>query len=99
MNMPAVLVQVNISNGGMPKLPVGEVHVSRDGVAGDWQKNRRYHGGPNQAICLFSQELYDRLRAEHSIDLRAGSIGENFTTRGIDMQAIEPGDRLRVGQC
>jgi MOSC domain-containing protein YiiM len=97
--MSAVLVQVNISNGGMPKLPVGQVHVSRDGVAGDWQKNRKYHGGPDRAICLFSQELYDWLRDEHGIDLKNGSVGENFTTRGIDMQSIGPGDRLHVGEC
>jgi len=97
--MAGLLVQVNVSNGGMPKLPVGAARISRDGVAGDWQKNRKYHGGPDQAICLFSQEMYDWLRDEHGIDLKAGSVGENFTTSGIDMQAVGPGDRLRVGDC
>lgn len=80
-------------------MPVGEVSVTRDGVAGDWQKNRKYHGGPDQAICLFSCEQYDCLRDEHGIDLKAGSVGENFTTRSIDMQSLVPGDRLRVGDC
>ena len=38
----------------MPKLPVrGAARVTRDGVEGDWQKNRKYHGGPNRAVCLF----------------------------------------------
>jgi MOSC domain-containing protein YiiM len=95
----AQLLQLNISNGGMPKLPITEAHISRDGVAGDWQKNRKYHGGPDQAICLFSDELYSWLRTDHGIDLKPGSVGENFTTRGVDMQSIQPGDRLRVGEC
>lgn len=97
--MTGVLVQVNVSNGGMPKLPVQAVHVSRDGLAGDWQTNRKYHGGPDQAICLFSEELYHQLRDEHNINLTAGAVGENFTTRGINLQRIVPGDRLQVGDC
>jgi len=93
------LVQLNISNGGMPKQPIGEARVSVEGVAGDWQKNRKYHGGPDQAICLFSVEQYDWLRDEHGIDIAPGSVGENFTTRGIDLQIVKPGDCLRVGEC
>jgi MOSC domain-containing protein YiiM len=94
----AVLLQLNTSPGGMPKLPVARALVSKDGVAGDRQKNRKYHGGPDRAVCLFSVELYDWLRTE-GIDLANGSVGENFTTRGIDLTALAPGRRLRVGQC
>jgi MOSC domain-containing protein YiiM len=83
----------------MPKLPILAAHVTVEGVPGDWQKDRRYHGGPNRAICLFSEELYTWLRAEYNIDLTSGSVGENFTTRGIDLLAIKPGDQLRVGNC
>jgi MOSC domain-containing protein YiiM len=31
--------------------------------------------------------------------LQPGSIGENFTTAGVDLLALRKGDRLRVGQC
>jgi MOSC domain-containing protein YiiM len=97
--MAAVLVQVNVSTGGMPKLPVLSAEVMRDGVAGDWQKNRKYHGGPNRAVCVFSEELYACLR-DKGIDLVNGSVGENFTTRGLDLHKLSVGDRLRVGsQC
>jgi len=97
--MAAVVVQINTSAGGMPKLPVAEAFVSRDGVEGDWQRNRKYHGGPNRAVCVFSQELYDWLRAEHGIDLANGSVGENFTTRGADICVWKKGDRVCVGAC
>src|ERR1700677_1196898 len=97
--MPGTLVQLNVSAGGMPKIAVTGAQVSRDGVAGDWQTNRKYHGGPDRAICLFRQELYAWLADEHGIVLQPGSVGENFTTVGVDLQALGKGDRLRVGKC
>jgi MOSC domain-containing protein YiiM len=97
--MPATLIQVSVSKGGMPKLPLPEAYVHRDGVGDDWQLNRKYHGGCDRAVCIYSEELYDWLRAEHQIDLIPGSVGENFTTRGLDLQTIQPGDQLRVGSC
>jgi MOSC domain-containing protein YiiM len=97
--MPGRLVQLNVSAGGMPKIAVTDAQVSRDGVAGDWQTNRKYHGGPDRAVCIFSQELYAWLADEHGIALEPGSIGENFTTAGVDLLALRKGDRLRVGEC
>jgi MOSC domain-containing protein YiiM len=83
----------------LPKLAVPEARVTRDGVGHDWQLNRKYHGGCERAVCLFSVELYDWLRSEHQIDLKPGFMGENFTTSGINLQAILPGDQLTVGDC
>ncbi len=97
--MPATLIQLSTSPGGMPKLPRPEAVVTIDGVDGDWQANRKYHGGRDRAICLFSVELYDRLREQFQIDLQPGSVGENFTTRGVDLDALGPGDVLAVGPC
>ena len=94
--MSAILVQLNTSKGGIPKMPVLFAHVSRDGVAGDWQKNRKYHGGPDRAVCLFREELYADLR-EDGVDLVNGAVGENFTTRGVNLQHLAKGDQLRVG--
>jgi MOSC domain-containing protein YiiM len=97
--MKGTLRQLSISSGGMPKLPVESAEVTATGVGADWQTNRKYHGGPDRAVCLFSVELYDGLRSEHGIDLVPGSLGENFTTEGFDLMALKPGRRLRVGRC
>ena len=94
--MTGTLVQLNLSPGGMPKLPVLFARVTANGVDGDKQRNRKYHGGPDRAICLYSTELYDRLRSL-GIDLEPGAVGENFTTTGIDLQRLAKGDRLKVG--
>ena len=94
--MTGTLVQLNISNGGMPKLPIPQARVTAVGVDGDWQKNRKHHGGPDRAICIYSEELYAWLR-EQGMDVTSGAVGENFTTQGIDLQKLDAGDRLQVG--
>jgi len=96
--MPATLAQINISGGGMPKYPVPEAQLTFDGLAGDWQLDRKHHGGPGRAVCLYSLELYQVLR-ELGVELTAGQLGENLTTRGLDLMQLKPGDRLRVGGC
>ena len=97
--MRGILAQLNVSTGGVPKTPVLLAHVSRDGVAGDRQRNRKYHGGRDRAVCLFSEELYAELRDEDGLDLFNGAFGENFTTRGVNLNELSRGDRLRVGDA
>jgi MOSC domain-containing protein YiiM len=92
-DMQGTLLQHNVSKGGMPKLPVLFARVTPTGVEGDRQRNKKYHGGPNRAVCVYSTELYDRLRSL-GIDLQPGAVGENFTTTGIDLQRLSRGDRL-----
>jgi MOSC domain-containing protein YiiM len=90
------LVQVSSSPGGVPKRAVAKATVTRDGLAGDWQLDRKHHGGPDRAVCLFSADLIERLRAEgHPIG--PGDTGENLTIAGLDWPSLVPGVRLRVG--
>ena len=71
------LCQINVSDGGVPKRPVLEAVITKAGVEGDRQQNLKFHGGPDRAVCLYSQELIERLQDEgHSIE--AGSSGENL---------------------
>lgn len=93
-----VVHQINVSRGGVPKLPVPEATVTVDGIVGDEQANRKLHGGPDRALCLFALEKIEALAAEgHPI--RPGSTGENITTRGLDWSALAPGVRLRIGRA
>jgi MOSC domain-containing protein YiiM len=99
--MTGVLARLNVSAGGMPKKPVPSARVTQAGVEGDKQRNLKYHGGPDRAVCIFSEELYEELR-DAGVDFpenSAGSVGENFTTRGIDLRKLAKGDQLKVGQC
>ena len=88
--------QVNRSAGGVPKLPVLEALVTADGVAGDRQNDRRHHGGPDRAVCLYSLErILDLQREGHPAF--PGATGENLTLAGLDWDVLGPGARLRVG--
>ena len=88
---------MNRSNGGVPKLPVTEAHATRNGLEGDRQRDRRFHGGPDRALSLYSAERIEALRLEgHPIE--PGSVGENVTVAGLDWDAIRPGTRLRLGE-
>jgi MOSC domain-containing protein YiiM len=91
------LHQISVSDGGVPKLPVPEGHVTVQGIAGDRQRNRDVHGGPDQAVCLFSLEVIEALQAEgHAI--KPGASGENLTIAGLDWSQLKPGDRLHIGE-
>lgn len=85
--------RLNVSRGGVPKTPVAEARVTREGIAGDVQGDRRYHGGPERAVSLFSLDVIERLRGEgHPIV--PGSAGENVTVAGLDWSRVAPGTRL-----
>ena len=93
--MPTVL-QLAISRGGVPKLPILEAHVTPLGIAGDVQKNRKYHGGPNQALLLITDEGIEELKAA-GFPVYPGALGENVTTVGLDRRDLRLGQRYRLG--
>jgi MOSC domain-containing protein YiiM len=90
------ILQINISDGGVPKRSIPEGEVTATGLVGDWQRDRRHHGGPTRALCLFSLEHIQALQAEgHPI--YPGAIGENVTIAGLDWERMVVGDRLQLG--
>jgi MOSC domain-containing protein YiiM len=92
------IAQINVNpQGGVPKYSVPSAEVTVNGVAGDRQRDRRFHGGPLRAVSLYSQERIEALRAEgHPI--APGTTGENLTISGLDWERIGIGDRLRIGE-
>lgn len=90
------VLQVNVSAGGIPKLPVDEAWVGRLGLSGDGHNNQTVHGGPHRAVCLFAIEAIERLHAEgHPVE--AGGVGENLTTAGVEWPLLAIGTRARIG--
>ena len=95
--MTGTLVSISISKGGVPKHPLDACRVGVNGLEGDRQRDLRYHGGPDRAVCLFSEELIAALQAEgHPI--RAGTIGENLTLGGIAWRDMVPGAKFDIGE-
>jgi MOSC domain-containing protein YiiM len=90
------VLSVNVSAGGVPKLPVEHAWVGELGLQGDKHREMTVHGGPYRAVCLFAMEAIERLRAEgHPV--RPGSVGDNLTTTGIEWSLLPGGTRARIG--
>jgi MOSC domain-containing protein YiiM len=90
------IVQLNASDGGVPKTPLDSALVDATGITVDKQRNTQSHGGPNRALCLFAIETIEALQAQgHPI--APGNVGENITLRGVDWSRVVPGAQLRLG--
>jgi MOSC domain-containing protein YiiM len=75
--------------------------VEHDAHAGETVKHRsRVRRDPTQPnlrqVHLIHSELHDELRAA-GFEVGEGQMGENVTTRGIDLLALPVGTRLRLG--
>jgi MOSC domain-containing protein YiiM len=90
------VVQLSVSPGGLPKLPVEAAEVTWSGMEGDRQATRLHHGRPWQALCIWSAEVIDNFRREgHPI--APGLAGENITISGLPWADVRAGVRLCVG--
>lgn len=75
--------------------------VKGDAHAGETVKHRsRVAADPTQPnlrqVHLIHAELHDELRAG-GFDVTAGQMGENVTTRGVDLLGLPVGAKLRLG--
>ena len=84
---------------GIFKEPVaGRVVARRLNLDGDRQADLIVHGGAEKAIYAYPAEHYDYWRQElPGMALPWGMFGENLTTWGLLEDAVNVGDRFRVG--
>ena len=94
--MSAYVYQLNLSRGGVPKLPVEEAELTPTGLVGDRQAKPLIHGGAEKALSLYALELIERLR-EEGHPIAPGSAGENVTVAGLVWSSLAPGSRLAIG--
>ena len=88
-------------NQGAVRLLTG-LGVEGDAHLGETVKHRsRVARDPSQPnlrqVHLIHAELHDELRAA-GFDVFPGKMGENITTRGIDLLGLPTGTRLRLGE-
>jgi len=82
---------------GLFKEPLGgPVLIDAQGVPGDEIINRRYHGGPDQALYLYSQVDMGLVGQRNAARHRAGFFGENLTISPLVAGGARGGS-LQVG--
>lgn len=83
---------------GLFKQPVpGPQPVDVNGLPGDNIVNRRFHGGPDQAVYLYSQEDMDWWKQQLQRDIEPGFFGENLTITHW-WPTVRVGDILQAGE-
>jgi MOSC domain-containing protein YiiM len=71
-----------------------------EGFRGDEQADRRHHGGPEKAVCVYPEEHYLFWRGELTeLPLPHGAFGENLTVSGLLESDVCIGDRFSVGDA
>ena len=78
----------------------GPVHAGLQGLEGDAQADRRYHGGPEMAALGYSADHYPAWRVELDWPaLPLGGFGENLSVSGASEQSVCIGDVWRAGSA
>ena len=82
---------------GIRKAPVERGHVGALGLAGDVVADEENHGGPDQALYLYSSEDYALWADDLGAAPEPGTFGENLTLSSFGAEPVRIGDRFRIG--
>jgi len=88
----ASVLSINVSKGGIPKLPISTCRVMFDGLEGDGRDHDK-HRSRDRAVSLIDREILDQL-CEEGYGVGPGAVGENLTTENLHVQSLDPGDHL-----
>ena len=92
------------SVSGIDKKAVpGRVKLGNLGLEGDHIMRTKHHGGPDQAVYLYSLEDYAAFAivlTERGLepDPAPGTFGENLTVQGLESAGVRIGTRLQIGE-
>lgn len=81
------------------KTPVeGPVAVGRLGLEGDEVAEKRVHGGPDKAVCVYTADHFAHWQMDlDEPALGAAAFGENFTVEDLTEGTVCLGDVWRIG--
>ena len=81
------------------KRPVeGAVKVTKYGLRGDVQADRKHHGGIDKALYAYAQDDAAYWAGQLDRDLPPGWFGENLRLDGIDVNGARIGEIWRIGE-
>jgi MOSC domain-containing protein YiiM len=85
---------------GIWKAPVpGRVWARGVNLEGDAQADRRNHGGPDKAVYAYALEDMEYWEHHLARPLSPGSMGENLSTLGLDLNEALIGERWAIGSA
>lgn len=101
IGMPSTLKTVNGKEfvSAICKKSTDEVFLSVEGLKGDGIADTKHHGGPDRAVCIYSDEHYALWEKEFSCILPPATFGENLTVGGMLEEEVCIGDIYQVGEA
>ena len=102
--MSASVIQIGVKPDtpgevGLPKIPVNQVWVKKEGLEGDYNRARMKKGNdPDKAVMIISTDILDQLNQE-GWPVKPGDVGENFTITNIDYKKIAAGQKYLIGEA
>ena len=85
---------------GIYKSPIEKACIDLNGIIGDVQVDKRFHGGPEKALHQFALTSYQTI-IEQFPDLKGiaipGSIGENLNSDNLNDSNVCIGDTYKLG--
>jgi len=89
-----------VTTGIFKEAVAGRVFLRKLNLDGDRQADLTMHGGEYKAVYCYPVEHYVYWKQDlPGYDLTAGNFGENFTTEGLQEDAIHLGDRFSIGSA
>lgn len=83
---------------GINKQPIATVNVTLNGVENDAVCDRRYQGGPDQAVYVEGGRSLEQWDEEFGLPVEFGQFGENLVIGRLDNVEVAIGDRLEIGE-
>ena len=102
--MSASVIQISVKPDtpgevGLPKMPVDQALVKKEGLEGDYNRARMKKGNdPDKAVMIISTDILDQLNQE-GWPVKPGDVGENLTITNIDYKKIAAGQKYLIGEA
>jgi MOSC domain-containing protein YiiM len=94
----AVQVGPRAVSTGIYKTPVAHpVRVGKLGLETDTVSDQKHHGGPDQAVYVYSADDYAWWALQLGHPFEPGTFGENLTFSTFGPEPVRIGERFRVG--
>ena len=81
------------------KREVHEIYLGTQGFEGDDVADKKHHGGPDRAVCLYPAEHYIQWETELGKPLPTAAFGENLTVTNMLEADVCIGDIYKIGDA
>lgn len=81
------------------KETVDEAFLTKVGFVGDDVADKKHHGGPDRAVCVYPYEHYSFWEKEIGEPLPDSAFGENITSTNMLEKDVHIGDIFKLGEA